>query len=75
MSFLPGVYVDPADEYEQVAEFVAQFYGNPLCLGLMQALLAVPQHILDDIAANPQDWERRVKEYCYGLVMSEKETS
>ena len=69
MSFTPGVYVDPADEYEQAAEFVAHRYGNPLCLELIQALLIVPKHVIEDIAANPQDWDNRVKEYCYGFAM------
>ena len=66
-----GVQVDPAEEYEAAAEFVAMRYGRPICAQLVRALVAVPQHVLDDIEANPQDWEARVHSYAQALTSPE----
>ena len=63
-----GVQVDPAEEYEAAAEFVAQRYGRPICAQLVQALVAVPQHVLDDIEANPDEWEDRVHAYARAIA-------
>jgi hypothetical protein len=63
----PGKIIDPADDYEAAAEFVAKRYGRPICAQLVAALLDVKQHVLEDIEANPQDWERRVHEYLHGM--------
>lgn len=64
----PGIYVDPAEQYEQCAEFVAITYGNPLSPMLLRALVSMPEHVFTDIESNPQNWERRVNEYAYGIA-------
>lgn len=64
-----GTFVDPADAYEATAEFVAKRYGRPIGADLVRALLVVPQHVIDDIECEPQEWEQRVRDYAYGLAM------
>lgn len=64
-----GTYVDPADAYEAAAEFVAKRYGRPIGADLVRALLIVPQHVIDAIECDPQEWERRVRDYAYGFAM------
>ena len=63
--------IDPANDYEAAAEFVAKRYGKPICSMLVRALLTVPAHVLDDIEANPQEWERRVHEYAHAIEAGE----
>jgi hypothetical protein len=64
---LAGTYIDPATEYEQAAEYCArQGYSDPR---IVHALLDLPQHIFDDIDANPDQWKRRVSEYWYAIAM------
>jgi hypothetical protein len=58
-----GTYRDPADDYEAAAEFVARRYGQPIDAGLVRALLSVPDHVLEAIESEPQEWSRRVHEY------------
>ncbi len=67
---LAGKYVDPANQYEECAEFVASTYGSPLSPMLLRALVHMPEHVFSDIESNPQDWDRRVNEYLYGLANS-----
>lgn len=64
-----GKQIDPSDEYEFAAEFVARRYGRPIGADLMRALLVVPAHVLDDVECNPHEWERRVHEYAYAIAM------
>lgn len=66
-----GAQVEPAEEYEAAAEFVAKRYGRPISAQLVRALLEVPQHVLDDIEANPQDWDDRVHAYAWALADSQ----
>ena len=63
-----GVQVDPAEEYEAAAEFVAKRYGKPISAQLVRALVEVPQHVLDDIEANPHEWGDRVRAYARAAV-------
>ena len=63
-----GNYVDPADQYEDCAEFVAITYGDPLSPMLLRALVHMPEQVFSDIESNPQDWDRRVNEYLYGIA-------
>jgi hypothetical protein len=71
----PGIYVDPAQNYEWAAEFVALEYGTcdakftpmilrGLCIGI------IPSETMDDIEADPHAFCRRVSEYCYGFAMN-----
>ena len=56
-----GAYVDPADLYEEAAEFCAkQGYSDPM---LALALLDLAPSVREDVLINPQDWVRRVHEY------------
>lgn len=66
MSFQPGVYVDPADEYERIAEYCAKWqYWDPR---LVQSLLAVSDEFIEQIEANPHLFEQRVHDYMYGML-------
>ncbi len=61
-----GTYIDPAAEYEAVAERCAtKGYWMPM---LVRALLQVPEHVMADIESDPPAFERRVKEYMHGLA-------
>lgn len=62
-----GNKIDPADDYEAAAEFVAKQYGRPICAQLVRCLLVVPEHVLEDIESNPHEWEQRVREYAHAL--------
>ena len=64
-----GRYVDPADDYEAAAEFVASKYGRPIDAQLMRALVNVPAHVIDSIECDPQCWSERVNAYAYGQAM------
>lgn len=62
-----GATFDPADDYEAAAEYVARHYGRPICSQIVAALMIVPPHVMEDIEANPQEWDRRVNEYAAGM--------
>lgn len=68
-----GSQIEPADDYEAAAEFVAAKYGRPIGAMLVRALLDVPAHVVECIESDPEEWERRVHEYAYGTTNKTKE--
>jgi len=65
-----GIYIDPADDYEAAAEYCAKWHVvNPMLTKAIRGLVRLPEHVYEDIEANPQDFERRVREYQYGAAM------
>ena len=72
MSFEPGVWIDPAEEYEQAAEFCAKVYGRVISPQWVKALIECPDRVEEAILANPEEWYRRVNDYLYAIYMGEK---
>lgn len=64
---MTGTYIDPADEYEAAAEYVARRYGRPIGPDVMRALLLVPERVLESIECDPDAWRQRVHEYLRGM--------
>ena len=65
---IAGIYIDPAEEYEAIAEQCARIYGCPIDPQWVQALLVnVPEHVIESIESAPHEWAQRVHEYVHGM--------
>jgi len=63
-----GKQIDPADEYEAAAEYVARKFGKPIDAQVIRALLNVPPHVLDSIEINPHHWRDCVNRHAMAIA-------
>jgi hypothetical protein len=69
--FEPGVYVDPAEEYERAAKYCADYFGRVIPPTSVHCLIPCGDDVLESILANPQEWYQRVNDYLYAQYMEE----
>jgi len=69
---IAGKFVDPADNYEALAQAVAEHFGRPVDLGIIRATFSdLCGETLDDIECNPHEFAARVNDYAYGINYTE----
>jgi hypothetical protein len=67
---IAGRYVDPADDYEAVAEYcAAQGMAGPFVDQLAIGLIQLAPTTLESIQCDPEAFRQRVSDYAYGLAM------